>query len=447
MAMPDVLSDGDRAILDYFRDHGTEAESRRAQIILMNDEDASTADIADAVSLSTSQVRYWVRKWEKQRIDIFPVLPEDEEVEEAAPIAPSGQIFGAEADALVEVRAPAVESVVVDVPSVRLPGVEGPRLPLELRDLIGIRPTDPMAEAGRKALFYHFERMLLHEPGSRLGDDIEAVHDMRVATRRMRSAFRLFKPFFESDAVRAHRRHLRRLGNTLGEVRDLEVFLDKAQNFVKKTPDVDLSPLIEDREKRLEKARRALIAYLDSPKFARFVNRFFKFLTTPGKGARPLPAPGEVAAYQVRHVAPRLIYEHYERVRAYETVMDNAAAPTLHALRIDLKRLRYTLEFFEDVLGPEARPVIEEIKGMQDHLGDLNDTEVAIKLLYAFVDEHHAAYSGVPLFMRPDIGGVVEYVAAQEAERYRLLDTFPAAWKYFLRDDVRRDLALAVAVL
>ena len=80
------------------------------------------------------------------------------------------------------------------------PGVETPRLPLELRDTVGVLPDDAMAEAARKVLLFHFERMLLHEPGSRLGETIEAVHDMRVATRRMRSAFRLFKPFFKNNA-------------------------------------------------------------------------------------------------------------------------------------------------------------------------------------------------------------------------------------------------------
>jgi hypothetical protein len=53
----------------------------------------------------------------------------------------------------------------------------------------------------------------------------------------------------------------------------------------------------------------------------------------------------------------------------------------------------------------------------------------------------------VPLFLRPDITGVLLYAADRDAEQKRLLDTFPAAWANFNRDDVRRDLALAVSVL
>jgi hypothetical protein len=53
-------------------------------------------------------------------------------------------------------------------------------------------------------------------------------------------------------------------------------------------------------------------------------------LITPA-GARSLPGPDEPTAYRVRHIAPRLIYEHYERVRAYELVLAGANVLTLHA--------------------------------------------------------------------------------------------------------------------
>ena len=414
-----MISDQDRAVLIHFQTHGTPAESRRARIVLMRAEGASTADIAAAVALSASRVRHWTRAWNQQGLDIFP----DQTGNDNAP----------QADAEEAAAAP-------------VPGVDMPRLPLELRDTVGMSPDDPMAEAGRKALFFHFERMLLNEPVSRLGEDIEGVHDMRVATRRMRSALGLFGPFFDEKTIEPFRRDLRTIAGALGTVRDLDVFKEKAERFMADHPDADLTPLLDGWEQRYAKARRKLIATLDKGKYARFVDRFHEFLITPGAGALA-SEPGDVAAYQVRHVAPRLIYEHYEQVRAYETVAGNGAISTLHALRIDFKRLRYTLEFFEEVLGSEARGVINEIKTMQDHLGDLNDADVAETMLREFVDHHNQAYSGVPLVMRPDISGVLAYAAAKDEEKRRLLDTFPKAWAHFNRDKVRRDLALAVSVL
>lgn len=414
-----TLSDHERARLIDLRDHASAPLARRAQIILLSEADTPVTAIASDVGLTRAQVYHWRREWLKRRLDIFP--------------APAG-------------RATSEAATHETVPAPR-PGVEVPRLPLQLRETVGMLPDDPMAEAARKALLFHFERMLLHEPGTREGQDIEAVHDMRVATRRMRSALRLFKPFFEPGTLRPFRRHLRRIALALGEVRDLDVFLEKAFRFLSEHPDIDLSPLIATWEAQRQQARCALIDRMDSKSFGRFVTDFHIFLTTPGMGAIPLPGPGDATAYQVRHIAPRVIYEHYEQVRAYDTVLDGASLLTLHALRIAFKRLRYTVEFFEEVLGPEVKLVIKDIKVMQDHLGDLNDTRVVGEMLRQFVDRHNADYSGVPVFLRPDISGVLHYARAREAEQQHLLDTFPEAWANFNRDELRRAIALAVAAL
>jgi CHAD domain-containing protein len=151
--------------------------------------------------------------------------------------------------------------------------------------------------------------------------------------------------------------------------------------------------------------------------------------------------------YQVRHVAPRLIYTRYETVRAYEPILADAQIETLHALRIDCKYLRYTLEFLREVLGPEGEAVITEVKAMQDHLGDLNDAEVAIGLLSEFLRNWDAAQADVLLSQRRSGEGIVTYLASRHAEKHRLLVTFPEAWARLNREEVRRWLALAVAGL
>lgn len=415
--MPEPLSDHERATLLHFRDHEEPSLSRRAQIVLMHEEqDATTAEIAAAVGLSRSWVNHWRRAWNESRLGIFPPMPETE-----PPTA-------------------------VEIEPAR-PGIDEPRLALELSKSVGLLPDDHMAEAGRKVLLYHFERMLLNEPASRLGEDIEGVHDMRVATRRMRSALRLFQPFFDADSIHPFRKGLRQIAGLLGEVRDLDVFIEKTQRFLQKHPKNDLSLLLEERATQRDKTRATLIDHLDSKSFDRLVTRFHEFLTTPGSGIAARSEDGAITAYQLRHIAPRLIYEHFEQVRAYETAPTLAEVLTLHALRIDFKRLRYALEFFEEVLGPQAKQVINQVKTMQDHLGDLNDAEVASGILNEFIRAHNETYSGIPGFMRPNISGIVAYAAAREAEKQHLLDTFPKAWGKFLRDEVRHNLALGVAVL
>lgn len=406
------LTDTERAVLIALGAGEVPSSARRAAIILLSSDGQGAPAIARQVGLSVSTVYHWRHEWSQRRMDIFH-----------------------------QAASPAAEDAEA------LPGVGAPRLPLQLRETVGMLPDDSMAEAGRKALHFHFERMLFHEPVARLGADLEGVHDMRVATRRMRSAFRLFGPFFDPQAIRPLLRGLRRTAAALGEVRDLDVFREKAERFASKNSGADLSPLFTTWQADYDAARAALIEALDAPRFARFVERLHGFVTTPGAGALPLQRGDGIQAYQVRHVAPRLIYEHYERVRAYEALLDSAPIATLHALRIDFKRLRYALEFFEEVLGPEVRLVIREIKTMQDHLGDLNDTSVAAQVLSDFITAQHNAHSGVPHFLRPDISGVLVYADFQVAEQQRLLDSFPEAWTSFNREEVRRSLALAVSVL
>jgi CHAD domain-containing protein len=313
----------------------------------------------------------------------------------------------------------------------------------------GLLPDDPMSEAGRKILWFHFLRMIRHEPGTRAGEDIEELHDMRVATRRMRAAMRVFGDFFEPEAITSFNKGIRRVTRALGPVRDLDVFEEKAGHYLGRLPEAaknGLDPLLETWRKERKGAREKMIAFLESDRYKKFKREFGEFLQIEGAGARPIPRDRPVP-YQVRHVAPRLIYTRYETVRAYETILHDAQIEMLHALRIDCKYLRYTLEFLREVLGPEGEAVIKEVKVMQDHLGDLNDADVAIHLLNEFLRDWDATEGNVPLSQRRSVEGVVTYLAARHAEKHRLLTTFPEAWARLNRVEVRRWLALAVVAL
>ncbi len=417
----------------------TPMKKRRAQIILMTADEIPQVDIAAKVGLSERQVRRWQRSFQRQRMGIFL---------RHSIGAPSTTDEAEESGVEEHAAAPAAQPEPEPVP-VALPGIDAPRRQLALASNAGLAPDDSMSEAGRKVLLYHFERMLFNEPGSRLGKDIEAVHDMRVATRRMRSAFAIFAPFYKEKVVKPYLRDLRRVAQALGEVRDLDVFIEKLslyQEAQANNTEDSLAPLLEVCEAQRVSARERLVAHLDSPKFAGFVEDFGTFLVTSNAGAIK-PKKNSPDAYQVRHVVPRLIYTRYEAVRAYETVLEHASIDTLHALRIECKRLRYALEFFQEVQGPEAQVVIKEIKRLQDHLGDLNDAEVAGVFLRDFVTRYEDSQAGIPISERRSIEQVVQYMAHQFAEKHRLTMTFADTWANFNRYDIRRDLALAVAAL
>jgi CHAD domain-containing protein len=98
--------------------------------------------------------------------------------------------------------------------------------------------------------------------------------------------------------------------------------------------------------------------------------------------ASAAPRPQRVA-----QVLPGVLYADMGTVWAFEGQLGgpDTPLPRFHALRIACKGLRYTLEFFEDVLGPGARPLIKRVKRLQDHLGDLQDAVVTSGILRDYI--------------------------------------------------------------
>jgi CHAD domain-containing protein len=311
----------------------------------------------------------------------------------------------------------------------------------------GVNPDDSLSEAGRKVMGYHFAQMLRHEAGTRKGEDIEELHDMRVATRRMRAAFEVFSSAFETKAVKTHLKGLRATGRALGRVRDLDVFMEKAQHYLDTIPQeqrTGLEPLLTLWENERQTDREKMLEHLNSESYANFKSKFLRFVSTSNAGAKKVSV---TSPNQVRHIVPALVYTRLASVRAYGLILESATIEQLHGLRIEFKKLRYTLEFFREVLGGETKDLVGEIKTLQDHLGDLNDADVACQILRQFLDEWESRQVYKPISERDNPEPIVAYLAAKHAERYFLTTNFQEAWQAFDGPEMRANLASAVSVL
>ncbi len=329
---------------------------------------------------------------------------------------------------------------------------EAQRIMLTYPPVLEITPvlcSDTLSEAGRKVMRQQFQMMLNNEDGTRKGEDIEALHDMRVATRRLRASFEVFSDAFEPKALKPHLKRLRAAGRALGQVRDLDVFMEKAQRYLDGLPPDEphgLDSLLQAWQAQREQARAEMLAHLDSQEYQKFVDEFYSFVSTPGAGASPLPM-GNPTPHLVCELAPALIYERLAAVRSYDSVIPDAPVEQLHALRIEFKKLRYTVEYFRDVLGPQSKEIINEFKGMQDHLGDLNDAQVAIQILQEFLAEYSKKFKGSEQPPEIEIQALTAYINFRQEELDRLKQSFPAAWAHFNRPEFRQLIALAVSVL
>ncbi len=319
-----------------------------------------------------------------------------------------------------------------------------------------LKADDTMAEAARKTFLFHFERMLYHEAGTRKGEDIEALHDMRVATRRMRNAARLFDEYLSSE-MKPFIKGIKRTNRALGDVRDLDVFWHKTEAYVSKQEDeVDLSQLKAAWTETHTAVRENLLGYLDSKKYRRFKQRFGKYLQSPWPETQPrFTEKGEAVPHRLRHIAPILLYQRLANLRAYEGVLpeEEIDLNRYHRLRIAVKYFRYTLEYFEEILGPDVEALIKKLKSLQDHLGDLQDAIVASNILRDFllwgtwgdVDAQGAPPAWPSqVVVAPD---VVAYLGTRQKEIQHYLETFPEAWAWFQSQAFRQLVADTVAVL
>jgi len=411
---------------------------RRARGLLALDEGATQAQAAQRAGMSSRRIRYWLAALRHKRLGVFPPRV----------IGAESRFIAIATETIAEKKPP---------PKVRAHVVEAPVLRLPTRP--GLTADDSMAEAARKTLSFHLQRMLYHEPGARAGEDTEELHDMRVATRRMRAALKVFLDYLDMDQMKPFVKGLRDAGRTLGAVRDLDVFWQKTQHYLDTLPpshQEDLAPLHAVWKVEREKARERMLAYLDGDRYARFKGRFGEFLQSPDAGALPtIVARGYPPPQRLRHMVPVLVYQRVAVVRVYDGWITEPHVPLqrFHRLRIDTKALRYTLEFFREVLDKKAKPLIEEITSLQDHLGSLQDAVVASNLLRDFLTWGTWGHAlkrerRVSLLAEPIVApGVASYLAARQTEIQRLVETFPQVWAHIQSPEFSRQVAAALATL
>ncbi len=297
----------------------------------------------------------------------------------------------------------------------------------DLPEPVTAEPGDSAVHYVRVLLDKRLRSLLHHEAGTRSGADIEDLHQMRVAVRRMRAALKSARPLLDaawSDELRAE---LGWLGRALGPSRDLDVMIDRLRGEVAGLPPAEQSAgdvLVERVEQERADARRAMTAELDDARYTTLVRRLECAV------AEPLPEPP-------LHVArPELV----DLVRAEARKLDKAVRRagddppdmTLHDLRIRTKRLRYTGELVEPAMrtakgkrtaaAKAVRKALQAAAALQDVLGDHQDACVA---------EHHIRQLLDDLGEAPDAHVVFVGGRLVERERARaewLRAQWRAAW-------------------
>lgn len=257
------------------------------------------------------------------------------------------------------------------------------------------QPPEPDGTAGGRILAHlreQADKLVTYDAAVRR-DLPDSVHQMRVATRRLRSAFRTYRKILDPAATRPVADELRWLARELGVDRDQEVLAERLTARVDALPVTLLLGPVRGRLRAWSAAGRAAsrdrtLAALDSERYAALLDALHTLLADP-----PLrPAARKDAAA----VLPRAILKDHERLAAR---IDRALAlpaghdrdVAMHEARKAAKRARYAAEAATPVLGKPAKRFVKRVKAVQKVLGEHQDGVVARKTLRDLGIQAHLA--------------------------------------------------------
>jgi triphosphatase len=245
----------------------------------------------------------------------------------------------------------------------------------------------------------------------------EAVHQMRVAVRRTRSAFALFPALPDNPAHASAAEGLKRLGHMLGPARDWDVFMTETAPPVEAVlpGEPALHGLLRAGARRRHAARATLVAYLLSAEFRKLgLELACLAATDPPADLEAMPPLTEFAAAVLRR--------RWKKLLNAGRALDDLDSQALHGVRLKAKRLRYAAEFFAPLFPekPTSR-FIRRLSMLQDRLGLFNDTTVAEGLLRDL--------NGKPSYAA---GLVLGFTASRGAHSRQKI---AAAWARFRRRD------------
>ena len=271
--------------------------------------------------------------------------------------------------------------------------------------------------------------MIANDPAARIGSDPEAIHQARVATRRLRSDLKTLEPLLRRSAAARIRDELHWIGGLLGSVRDADVLIERVEETgrtLRLRPDAT-SAIVTELERDRRWSHRELVAALASRRYTTLVQNLIDASDAP-----PL-ADGVDGERRARPRMGNLIDKSWRRVsravKRLETEPDDAA---LHEIRKRAKRARYAAELAAAATdeGGGADRLADRLADVQDVLGELQDAVVADERLESLVRD--ARITGGAAFAAGKLACTMGQARSDARDRW------PAAWEAAKTKRLRR---------
>jgi len=288
-------------------------------------------------------------------------------------------------------------------------------------DRLPVTPASTSGDLVRHVIATAVVGLMRHDPGVRLGDDLEDVHRARVATRRLRSQLRTFRSMLDTQWANPLRDDLRWLGAGLGSVRDRQVMAQRLRSRTTMLAEEDAAVVAElssELEGESEEARGRLVLDMRSDRYIDLIERLVDASRAPELTAEALQ-PATVAM-------PSLARRDWTRLRrGIARLPEPAANADLHGIRILAKRVRYAAEAAAPIAGKVASRFARAAAALQDVLGDHQDSVTAQAWL-------RDAGKGARAFVAGELCATERDAAARDRAEW------PKVWKKVDRKRLRR---------
>lgn len=225
-------------------------------------------------------------------------------------------------------------------------------------------PEAPAVDHLKWALAQHVGWLIAHDPGTRLGTESESLHQMRVATRRLRAVLRTARPILLSAWTASLDQELAWLSNVLGAGRDLDV---QIAYFTEESSELDardrklLGHFILHLRAQRDAAQQMVLSELTSERYLELIRRLQQAAQDP-------------AVVESSLTLSQLARRAFKKLRkAIRNLRASPSDTALHKVRIKAKRARYAAEFARVSVGKPAARFINAARAIQDLLGSNQD--------------------------------------------------------------------------
>ena len=288
--------------------------------------------------------------------------------------------------------------------------------------------ADDMAGAAARAVVaFHLRVFVREEAGVRAGE-VEPVHQLRVATRRLRATLRLFAPVLSASALALVNADLAWLGREIGGVRDLDVLAEAVKMRGRRLPPSlrrALEPLEDTIRDRRVVTHGRLLEALDGPRRRTLLTRLSALSVAPAREPQPV---------RLGNLAPDLIAPVRRAMVDAGRRLDakRADAEALHQLRVRVKRLRYALETVRGLGGKQLTKTLGRLERLQAFLGAHQDAVTQVAWLRAWAET-----AAAPPATLVAAGALVQELTQRARRRSR---RFSRAWQRVDRRSLDRGL-------